>query len=97
MLGHLPEDTTGFVGRDDELTLLDRALARHRLITLVGCGGVGKSRLALRAARRVREAFRDGVAWAELAPLQGARLLVATVSDACDLSDHTPRDRKSVV
>ncbi|EDY53286.1 protein kinase/transcriptional regulator, partial [Streptomyces clavuligerus] len=91
VLGHLPEDTTGFVGRDDELTLLDRALARHRLITLVGCGGVGKSRLALRAARRVREAFRDGVAWAELAPLQGARLLVATVSDACDLSDHTPR------
>ncbi|MER6912605.1 NB-ARC domain-containing protein [Streptomyces sp. NPDC000594] len=91
MLGNLPEDTTGFVGRNSELAGLDRALRDHRLITLSGCGGVGKSRLALRAARRGRPAFPDGVAWADLSPLQGERLLVATVSDACDLSDHTPR------
>ncbi|MEU0574718.1 ATP-binding protein [Dermacoccus nishinomiyaensis] len=91
MLGNLPEESTSFVGRDWELFRLDRALVRHRLITLVGSGGVGKSRLALRAAREAVDVFPDGVAWAELSPLHGDRLLVATVSEACDLSDHTPR------
>ncbi|MFI2209669.1 ATP-binding protein [Streptomyces sp. NPDC020141] len=91
MLGNLPEEATSFVGRNRELFRLDRALIRHRLVTLVGSGGVGKSRLALRAARRTGEAYRDGVAWASLSSLQGDRLLLSTVSDACDLSDHTPR------
>ncbi|MCM2389856.1 ATP-binding protein [Streptomyces albipurpureus] len=91
MLGNLPEESTSFVGRNWELFRLDRALARHRLITLVGSGGVGKSRLALRAARQAVGMFPDGVAWAELSPLHGDRLLLTTVSDACDLSDHTPR------
>ncbi|MER5766531.1 NB-ARC domain-containing protein [Streptomyces sp. NPDC001985] len=91
MLGNLPEESTSFVGRSRELSRLDRALGHDRLITLVGSGGVGKSRLALRAARRAAGAFSDGVAWADLAPLHGHRLLTATVSDACALNDHTPR------
>ncbi|GAA2248289.1 hypothetical protein GCM10010232_39520 [Streptomyces amakusaensis] len=93
VLGNLPKETTSFVGRNRELSRLDRDLERHRLITLVGSGGVGKSRLALRAARAAGGAgtFRDGVAWADLSPLHGDRLLLSTVSDACDLSDHTPR------
>ncbi|MEO3975014.1 regulator [Streptomyces sp. CAU 1734] len=91
MVGNLPEDSAGFVGRKRELSGLKRALAQDRLITLVGSGGVGKSRLALRAARQAVPAFRDGVAWADLSSLHGDRLLLATVSDACDLWDHTPR------
>ncbi|MFE0425773.1 ATP-binding protein [Streptomyces sp. NPDC058953] len=91
MLGNLPEESTSFVGRNWELFRLDRALRKHRIVTLVGPGGVGKSRLALRAAHQVAEGFPDGVAWAELSPLYGDRLLLATVSDACDLADHTPR------
>ncbi|MEU5978304.1 NB-ARC domain-containing protein [Streptomyces sp. NPDC047315] len=91
MLGNLPEESTSFVGRNWELFRLDRTLRKHRLVALVGPGGVGKSRLALRAAHMAVEGFPDGVAWAELSPLYGDRLLLATVSDACDLSDHTPR------
>ncbi|MGW4202342.1 ATP-binding protein [Streptomyces sp. NPDC004726] len=91
MLENLPEEPNSFVGRNWELFRLDRALEKHRLITLVGSGGVGKSRLALRAARRAAAGFPDGVAWAELSPLYGDRLLLTTVSDACDLTDHTPR------
>ncbi|MDX3849524.1 regulator [Streptomyces sp. AK02-01A] len=49
-MGNLPEETTSFVGRRAELVLLEHALEEHRLITLTGSGGVGKSRLALRAA-----------------------------------------------
>ncbi|MFJ2115609.1 ATP-binding protein [Streptomyces sp. NPDC087850] len=49
-MGNIPEETTSFVGRRAELALLESALEDHRLITLTGSGGVGKSRLALRAA-----------------------------------------------
>ena len=48
--GQLPVEITSFVGRAEELALIRTALARFRLVTLVGPGGVGKSRTALRAA-----------------------------------------------
>lgn len=54
-------------------------------------GGVGKSRLALRAAQQMSEEFPDGVWWADLSILQTGRLLVSVVADAVDLSDHSPR------
>ncbi|MFH8369433.1 ATP-binding protein [Streptomyces sp. NPDC018031] len=91
MVGHIPEETTSFVGRTAELVRLEQALTHHRLVTLTGTGGVGKTRLALRAARRIAARYPDGVWWADLAPLDGDRLLLATVSDAVDLSDHSPR------
>ncbi|MFB8353479.1 ATP-binding protein [Streptomyces niveus] len=91
MVGHLPEETTSFVGRATELVTVERALRTHRLTTLTGPGGVGKSRLALRAADRAAERFPDGVWWADLSPLTDDRLLLVTVSDAVGLSDHTLR------
>ncbi|WP_246574620.1 ATP-binding protein [Streptomyces genisteinicus] len=88
----LPPETNAFVGRAAECEELLRALAEHRLVTVAGPGGVGKTRLARRAGALVDEkAHRDGVRWADLGHLQGDRLLVATVSDAVDLSHHTPR------
>ncbi|MEW2552090.1 regulator [Streptomyces zhihengii] len=88
----LPPESNEFVGRRAESEELVRALADHRLVTVAGPGGVGKTRLALRAASLVDEkAHRDGVRWADLGFLQGDRLLVATVSDAVNLSHHTPR------
>lgn len=91
MVGHLPEETTSFVGRATELVTVERALRTRRLTTLTGPGGVGKSRLALRAADRAAERFPDGVWWADLSPLTDDRLLLVTVSDAVGLSDHTLR------
>ncbi|MEV6536053.1 regulator [Streptomyces sp. NPDC051639] len=89
MLRNLPEAPPGFVGRRDELAHLTEALRGHRLVTLTGVGGVGKSRLALHTAERVLRAGARGVAWADLWTLQDERLLVATVADALDFSDHT--------
>ncbi|MFF8610387.1 ATP-binding protein [Streptomyces sp. NPDC015346] len=88
--GHLPDENGDFVGRRTETARLEAELAGHRLVTVTGVGGVGKSRLALHTARRIAARFPDGVWWADLTPLQGDRLLVATVADAVDLSDHTP-------
>ncbi|MEU1007357.1 BTAD domain-containing putative transcriptional regulator [Streptomyces sp. NPDC005890] len=74
----LPAQLTRFVGREAELARIDRALAGCRLVTLTGPGGVGKTRLALEAARARTGA---GVCLVELAPLaDGARIPYAVLA-----------------
>ncbi|MEU6113063.1 BTAD domain-containing putative transcriptional regulator [Streptomyces sp. NPDC047117] len=67
--GRLPARLTSFIGRDSELALLDGLMAAARLVTIVGPGGVGKTRLAVEAAARHRT-YRQGRLW--LVPLAGA-------------------------
>lgn len=91
---NLPAELTGFVGRDDELAELSGLLARERLVTVTGTGGVGKTRLALRAAGQSQDRFRDGVWLVELSGTRDGRdseLLDRTVADALRLPDHTTR------
>ena len=65
--GNLRQRTTTFVGRESELTELEATLREHRLVTLTGTGGVGKTRLALEVAGRLAPNFADGVWVIELA------------------------------
>ena len=65
--GNLRQRTTTFVGRESELTELEATLREHRLVTLTGTGGVGKTRLALEVAGRLAPHFADGVWVIELA------------------------------
>ncbi|MFI1655912.1 ATP-binding protein [Streptomyces sp. NPDC020472] len=88
--GHLPDENPGFVGRRTELERVSAALADHRLVTVTGVGGVGKTRLALRAAHRAADGHPDGAWWTDLSQLDGDRLLVPLVADSVDLADHTP-------
>lgn len=69
-VSNLPALVSSFVGRVRELAALRRILARTRLLTLTGMGGVGKTRLALRLAERVGSGFPDGVCFVDLAPLR---------------------------
>ncbi|MFE2887272.1 ATP-binding protein [Streptomyces sp. NPDC059272] len=82
---------SSFVGRLEELDLIGAASTRSRMVTLTGPGGVGKTRLARQVISFGLVAAEDGVAWADLSPLRNPDLLGATVADALDLSDHTPR------
>ncbi|WP_405579143.1 ATP-binding protein [Streptomyces sp. NBC_01190] len=91
MAGNLPAELTGFIGRGDELAELSGLLARERLVTVTGTGGVGKTRLALRAARTLRDRFPDGVWLVELSGVRDATLLDQTVADALRLSEHSTR------
>lgn len=90
-VGFLPDETSSFVGRRAELARLETALATRRMTTLIGPGGVGKTRLALRAARAAADRYPDGAWWADLSPLYDDALLLPTVSDAVGLADHTLR------
>ena len=68
----LPGNTTPFIGREPEMALLNQRLSEqaYRLISLVGPGGIGKSRLALEAARNNAQLFADGVCFVPLAAMQ---------------------------
>ncbi|CAN7164590.1 winged helix-turn-helix domain-containing protein [Variovorax sp. LjRoot290] len=80
--GHLPVSVTPLIGREAALREIVELAAAHRLITLVGTGGVGKTRLALEAARRLAPLFPDGVSLAELGPLGAPEFVPAAVAQA---------------
>ncbi|WP_027930805.1 ATP-binding protein [Amycolatopsis thermoflava] len=86
--GNLPSELTSFVGRRRELAETRRLLASARLVTLTGVGGVGKTRLALRAAADVRRAFPDGVWFVPLAELRDPALLAHTIATTLGLTDE---------
>ncbi len=65
--GNLRAATTSFIGRECEVAELHAAVKAHRLVTLTGVGGVGKTRLALEVAARLADEFPDGVWFFELA------------------------------
>jgi predicted ATPase len=65
--GNLRAAATSFVGRESEVAELQAAMKAHRLVTLTGVGGVGKTRLALEVAARLADEFPDGVWFFELA------------------------------
>ncbi len=65
--GNLRPQTTSFIGREAELAEVQEALKAHRVVTLTGVGGVGKTRLATEVAARLADEFPDGVWFFELA------------------------------
>ena len=84
---NLPAQLTSFVGREAELAELDKLLGPQRLVTLVGAGGCGKTRLAAQLAAEVAEAYPDGVWWVDLAPLTDPGLVPRAVMGALELLD----------
>ena len=77
---NLPEPMTSFIGRERELVEIKRLLPGKRLVTIVGIGGIGKTRLALQAAAEVIDAYRDGVWFVDLAPLADPALVPSAVA-----------------
>ncbi|MGW4533673.1 protein kinase domain-containing protein [Nocardia sp. NPDC004340] len=82
---NLPLELTSFVGRRTQMVEIENLLAGSRLVTLTGIGGVGKSRLALRVAQKVKNRFTDGVWLVELSDVRDPALLVDVVANALGL------------
>jgi predicted ATPase len=77
---NLPIELTSFIGRDEEVAELRKLLESTRLVTIVGAGGVGKTRTALRVAQTLVGSVAGGVWFVDLAPLADASFLVATIA-----------------
>src|SRR5690349_6938532 len=88
MFGNLPAETTSFIGRRHELSETRRKLTVARLVTLVGPGGVGKTRLAIRAASDLARGVVDGAWLVQLAELRDPALIGNAVLAGLDLRDQ---------
>jgi predicted ATPase/class 3 adenylate cyclase len=84
--GNLPGQLTTFIGRDRELRQLIQLFETHRLVTLTGTGGTGKTRLALQAAAQITGEFRDGAFFVDLAPTRDAALVPLAVAHTLRLN-----------
>jgi predicted ATPase/class 3 adenylate cyclase/DNA-binding CsgD family transcriptional regulator len=82
---NLPAQLTSFVGREAELAEVATLLASHRLVTLVGAGGCGKTRLAAQVAADGVDAYPDGVWWVELSPVADPDLVPRAVMGSLGL------------
>lgn len=93
---NLPEPASPFVDRDEERALLHRLLTQAdcRLISLIGPGGIGKSRLSIQAAQENLQSFQNGVCFVSLAAVQSPEYLVPTIADALNLPFYNREDTK---
>src|SRR5262245_20373727 len=85
---NLPEALSELIGREAELGQITALAAEHRLVSLIGAGGIGKTRLSLEVARHLLPRFPDGVFVAELGPVSSSELVAATVASALGLTHN---------
>lgn len=98
---NLPLASTSFVGRTEELSEIAGLLANPdcRLLTLLGPGGIGKTRLAIETAKQLRSVYPNGAHFVPLAPIREPDHIIPTVAEALRLtidtnsSDLTPKDQ----
>ena len=83
---NLPAQLTSFVGREDEVAGITGLLQAHRLVTLTGAGGIGKTRTSLQVAANLIDTFSDGVWFIELAPLASGDYIPTTVAQALEIT-----------
>ncbi len=88
---NLEQQPTSFIGREHELQDVEKQLRSARLVTLVGTGGLGKTRLALQCGAEVLDAFADGVWVVDLAPLRDPALLPSEVAKVLGVREEPAR------
>ena len=85
---NLPQQVTSFIGRERELTDIKQLLEGTRLLTLLGMGGLGKTRLSLQIAADVLEKYPDGVWFVELAPIKDPALVPNAVAQVLGVREE---------
>ena len=93
---NLPIEVTSFVGREDDVAAVADLLENPecRLVTILGPGGIGKTRLSLQVARRMVTSFQDGVWFVPLASLSSPNFLISTVGTTLNLSFSSYSDHR---
>lgn len=88
---NLPEQLNSFIGRERELGEIKQRLQQTRLLTLLGMGGLGKTRLSLQVADELRAEFPDGVWFLDLAPLRDGALVLAEAAQVLGVREEPGR------
>jgi predicted ATPase len=88
---NLPDAATAFIGRERDIADVKALLTGHKLVTLVGSGGVGKTRLALQVGTELLDDYPDGVWFADLAPISDPELVSSVIAQALGMSQQADR------
>lgn len=88
---NLPVQLTRLIGRETDVDEIKALITKHRLVTLLGSGGVGKTRLALQVAADLIDRYPDGVWFADLAPISDPELVASVVAQALGISQAQDR------
>jgi predicted ATPase/class 3 adenylate cyclase len=85
---NLPAQLTRLIGRDAEADEVEALVTKHRIVTLTGSGGIGKTRLALQVAADLLDRYPDGVWFADLAPITDPELVASVVAQALGMAQE---------
>jgi predicted ATPase len=88
---NLPRQPTPLIGRESEIAQLTKKMQAQRIVTIVGAGGVGKTRVALQVGADLLDGSGDGVWFVDLAPLKDPTLVASTVAAALGVRDQPKR------
>jgi predicted ATPase len=88
---NLPSSRNDFIGREKDVAEVQDLLDRHRLVTLVGSGGVGKTRLALQVGTELLDRYPDGVWFVDFAPINDPELVSSVIAQALGMSQQEGR------
>jgi predicted ATPase/class 3 adenylate cyclase len=94
---NLPVRLTAFVGREREVADLQALMSKNRLVTLVGPGGTGKTRLSVELAGTVLDGYPDGVFFVDLSPIRDPELVPSTIATALELKEGPQRSALETV
>ena len=97
LLHNIPAQTTSFIGREKEIETIIGLIEKHRIVTLTGTGGCGKTRLACELARYLEKDYRDGIWFVDLASVETEVLVINQLMTAFGLSESPDKDRLDIV
>jgi len=84
---NLPSQLTTFIGREKEMQIVKELISEHRLVTLTGAGGCGKTRLAIEVATKFVKDYKDGVWFVDLAPIAAGDLVDKEIMEVLEIKE----------
>ena len=96
-LNNLPIQTTSFIGRKTEITTILKLVSEHRIVSIIGTGGCGKTRLACEAVSKLKNEYKDGIWFVPLAPVESQELVLKQLMNNLLIEELPGKDMMELV
>lgn len=96
-LKNFPVQTTSFIGREAEIEIIVSLVKKHRIVSIIGTGGCGKTRLACEMVAKLKNKYRDGVWFVPLAPVESEELVLKQLMSALSIDEVPGKEMMEVL